>query len=78
MRTRNDPGMDLLIHRDACQPANLQNVCAIWEAFGQIIHLVKTALLKVHGDAIGTGFGDDAIEGHDDNARIAGLLDGTI
>ena len=35
-------------------------------------------LLEVDGDAIGAGLGDDAVEGHDDDAGVAGLLDGAV
>lgn len=74
-RAGDDPGVDHPVHRDPGQAAHFQHISPVREALGQIVHAIQTALLEVHGNSVGTGFSDDAVERHHDNSRIAGLLD---
>jgi hypothetical protein len=73
-----DAGGDLVVDEDAGKAADLEQVAALGQLLGEILDLVLAHLVEVHGDAPGAGLGDDAVEGHDDDAGVAGLLDRAV
>jgi hypothetical protein len=68
-----DAGRDLVVDEDARQAPDLEQIAAIRQPSGQIIHLDPAHFMEVDRDAPGAGLGDDAVEGHDDDARVAGF-----
>ena len=69
-----DAGMDLVIDENTCKPANFQQIAPVGQSLGKVLHLVAAHLLEIDRDAPCAWFGDDAVERHDDDARVAGLL----
>ncbi len=69
---------DFIVHEHPGQPADFQQVAAVFHLFVQVIELHLAHLGEVHGDAVGAGLGDDAVEGNHDDAGIAGLLDHAV
>ena len=72
------PARDLVVDEDAGEAADLEEVAALRHLLGEVEHLVLAHLLEVDGDAPGAGLGDDAVEGDDGDAGVAGLLDRAV
>ena len=60
------------------RPADLEQVAALGLELGHLNDLLPAHLLEVHDHAIGAGLGHETIEGNDDDARVASLLDGAV
>ena len=60
-----DPLADLIVDEHAGEPADLEELAAFGELFGEVENLVLAHLVEVDRDAPGAGFGDDAVEGDD-------------
>ena len=73
-----DARRDGVVNRHAGKPADLEQVAASRHLLGEIVKFRLSHLLEVDGDAPGAGLGHDAVEGDDDDARIAGLLDHAV
>ena len=65
---------DLVVDEDAGEAADLEQLAALRELVLQVEHLVLAHLLEVDRDAPGARLRDDAVEGDDGDAGVAGLL----
>ncbi len=72
-----DAGVDLVVDEDTRDAANLEQV-ALEAALLEIVDLHGAELLEIDRDPIGARLGHDAVEGHHDDAGVAGLFYGTI
>ncbi|MNK95180.1 hypothetical protein D3C87_1154060 [compost metagenome] len=66
--------MDFIIDRNAGQTADLEQISALRHGLGEIVDLACAHRLEINSDAPGAWFGDNAVEGHDGDAGIAGFL----
>ena len=70
--------MDFVIDRSAGQTADFEQVSALGLKLRHLFDFLLAHILEVDHDAVGAGFGHDAVEGDDDDAGVAGLLDGAV
>ena len=71
-------GMDRVVDRSAGEAADLQQVAALGLELRHLRDFLLAHVLEVDDDAIGAGLGDDAVEGDDDDAGVASLLDRAV
>ncbi len=71
-------GMDRVVDRGAGEAADLQEVAALGLELRHLLDFLLAHVLEVDDDAVGAGLGDDAVEGDDDDAGVAGLLDRAV
>ena len=67
-------GMDVVIDRNTGEAADFEQVAAIGITLCEIIDLAFAHGLEIDRDAPGARLGDNAVEGNDGDARIAGFL----
>ncbi len=72
------PLMDRVVDRGAREAADFQQVAALRLELRHLVDFLLAHRLEVDDDAIGAGLGDDAVEGDDDDAGVAGLLDRAV
>ena len=70
-----DAGVDGVVDRGAGEAADLEQVAALGLELRHLLDFLLAHVLEVDDDALGAGLGDDAVEGDDDDAGVAGLLD---
>ena len=70
--------VDGFVDRGSGQPADLQQVAALGLELGHLLDFLPAHVLEVDDDAPGAWLGDDAVEGNDHDAGVAGLLDGAV
>src|SRR5262249_44199686 len=70
-----DSGMDGIVDRSAGEPSDLEEISALRLELRHLDHFLLAVILEVDHDAPGARLGDDAVEGNDDDAGIARLLD---
>ena len=73
-----DAGRDGVIDENPGQSADLQQVATGRHGFGEVFDFALAHGLEVHGNTPGAGLVHDAVEGHDDDAGIAGFFDRTV
>jgi hypothetical protein len=71
----DDAVVDGLVDRSAGEAADLEEVPALRLELRHLLDFLLAHVLEVDDDAPGAGLGDDAVEGDDDDAGVAGLLD---
>ena len=71
-------GVDGVVDRGAGEAADFEQVAALGLELGHLLDFLLAHVLEVDDDAIGAGLGDDAVEGDDDDAGVAGLLDRAV
>ena len=75
---RLDARVNFVVDEDTGKAADFQKLAAIRQPSGQVVDLDLAHFLEVDRDAPGAGFGDDPIEGDDDDTGITGFLDGAV
>ena len=70
--------MDRVVDRGAGEAADLEQIAALRLELGHLLDFLLAHVLEVDDDAVGAGFGDDAVERDHDDAGVAGLLDRAI
>ena len=71
-------GVDGVVDRSSREAADLKQVPALGLELRHLLDFLLAHVLEVDDDAIGAGLGDDAVEGNDDDAGVAGLLDRAV
>ena len=69
-----DAGVDFIVHRNAREATDFEQVAALRHGLGEIVDLAFAHRLEIDGDAPCAGLRDDAVEGYDGDAGIAGFL----
>ena len=73
-----DAGVDGVVDRGAGEAADFEQVAALGLELRHLLDFLLAHVLEVDDDAVGAGLGDDAVEGDDDDAGVAGLLDRAV
>ena len=71
-------GVDGVVDRGPRKAADLEQVAALGLELRHLLDFLLAHVLEVDDDAVGARLGDDAVEGDDDDAGVAGLLDRAI
>ena len=69
---------DLVVDEHAGEAADFEQLAALRQLVLEVEDLVLAHLLEVDRDPPGAGLGDDAVEGDDDHAGVAGFLDRAV
>ena len=72
------PGMDGFVDGRSRKAANFEKVAAFRLELRHLFDFLLTHVLEVDDDTPGAGLGDDAVEGHDNDPGIAGLLNSAV
>ena len=73
-----DALVDRVVDRGAGEAADLEEVPALGLELRHLLDLLLAHVLEVDDHAVGAGLGDDAVERNNDDAGVAGLLDGAV
>ena len=74
----DDASVNGVVDRGAGEAADFEQVPAFGLELRHLLDFLLAHVLEVDDDAIGAGLGDDAVEGDDDDAGVAGLLDRAV
>ncbi|MNL60464.1 hypothetical protein D3C87_1842780 [compost metagenome] len=70
--------MDFIVHRNAREAADFEQVATLRHRLGEIVDLACAHRLEIDRNAPCAGLGHDAVERDDGNAGVAGFLHGTV
>ena len=72
------PCVNGVVDRGSGKAADFEQVSALGLEFRHLLDFLLAHVFEVDDDAVGARLGDDAVEGDDDNAGVASLLDRAI